>query len=599
MLVNSIVYNHVVPWWMPMQLTNAGSVTSLRLGSYVLGKRLGGGGMGDVFAATHALMKSRPVAVKVLKPHLTGNAHFVQRFLREIEALAGIKPHPNLIRVEYADFVDGIPYLVMEFVEGMDLEQILKNQGPLSDADACGVICQAALGLTAIDAAHLVHRDLKPSNLMLTKDGVVKILDLGLARLRMTDEARDDLTPSHCLLGTMDYMAPEQAENPKCVDIRADIYSLGCTLFKLLTGRAPFGGLGSAAKKMEAHAHFSFPSLPDSVRSELREAIGKMTAKLPGDRYLSPADLVNDLAALSCDSDLAALSARSANSPMNEVTIDFATRVTQDRATVEESPSAQVPPKAPRHNRRRWQMVAFAVAVAAAIGAGAFALSLLSGPAVPIVRELDSLEPFLLHPLLDRAPVPIVWNRAGGDASFEFDAKRQQLAISFPENAMFQLGNINSQNFTFQISIKQTMWTSGTGIFWGYRNDELPNGSNCEAVFQFLAVTRRTNPDRFFLVRGRGEVVTDKFGQRRITSEGQYESPLDDPIGEQILIAKVFQDRLHSVTMQGKGMERIVSREANEEYAPIDYRGRIGTINVLAASVYRNASIKLEPTSDN
>ncbi len=570
-----------------------------RLGSYVLSKCLGGGGMGDVYAATHDLMKARPVAVKVLKPHLTGNTHFVQRFLREIEALAGVKAHPNLIRVEYADFVDGIPYLVMEYVHGKDLDHVLKYQGSLSAADASAVIHQAASGLAAIHAAHFVHRDLKPSNLMLARDGVIKILDLGLAKLRLPEEARDELTGSHCQMGTMDYMAPEQAENPRNVDIRADIYSLGCTYFKLLTGRAPYSQFASPAKKTDAHANVPFPGLPDAVPDDVRRIIGKMTAKSPADRYSSPADLVKDLEKAISGSDLVALSARLPNPPEDEITADFATPVSKDRSTVAEASSpAAVPPPDVRY-RRRWPVLALVGALAISIGVFAVIAFTRPDAAEPSVRELDALEPFLLHPLLDKAPISLVWNRAGGDASFEFDPRRQQLAISFPENAMFQLGKVSSPNFTFQIGIKQNLWTSGSGVFWGYRDNALPAGSKCEAIFQFLKITRRSNPDRFFIVRGRGEVSTDKFGQRRISPEDQYESPMDDPIGEQILIVKIFQHRLHSVTMQGKRMEKVASREANEEYEPNDYRGGVGTINILAASVYRNALIKLDPTSDN
>lgn len=183
-----------------------------RLGPYVLGKRLGGGGMGDVYEAAHSLMSSRRVAIKLLKPELADKPQLVQRSLREISALGGVKAHPNLVRAEFADLADNVPYLVMEYVEGVDLNELLRWQGPFSVADACNCICQAAQGLEAIHQAGLVHRDLKPSNLMVTDDGVVKILDLGLARL--AEGLGDELTSANCILGTMDYTAPEQAEDP-------------------------------------------------------------------------------------------------------------------------------------------------------------------------------------------------------------------------------------------------------------------------------------------------------------------------------------------------------------------------------------------------
>lgn len=148
----------------------------------------------------------------------------------------------------------------MDFVEGEDLSRLLLHRGPLPSAAACEVVRQAALGLEAIRRAELVHRDLKPSNLILTPDGTVKILDLGLARLRKPESAGEELTPTNLQLGTFDYQAPEQADDPRNVDIRADIYSLGCTLYTLLTGRPPFYQHESAAKKIYAHAHLAFPA---------------------------------------------------------------------------------------------------------------------------------------------------------------------------------------------------------------------------------------------------------------------------------------------------------------------------------------------------
>src|ERR1043165_6469512 len=275
-----------------MPAPKEGTPVPQRLGPYVLGNYLGGGGMGDVYEATHRLMASRRVAIKLLKPHLADNPEFVKRFLREIAALGDIKAHPNLVRAEFADLAGNLPYLVMEYVEGVNLEKLLKLQGPLAIADACNVLYQATLGLKAIHEAGWVHRDLKPSNLILTQEGVVKILDLGLARLQITEGSQEELTSTNWILGTMDYMAPEQADNPRTVDIRADIYSLGCTLYKLLTGRAPYAAYSSAAKKIHAHAHEPFPELPESVPRALCDIAAKMVAKRPEDRFANPEALL-------------------------------------------------------------------------------------------------------------------------------------------------------------------------------------------------------------------------------------------------------------------------------------------------------------------
>jgi len=214
---------------------------------YRLEDLLGEGGMGTVWKARHTRL-DMVVALKVIGRRLSGDPAAEERFQREMKAVGRLR-HPNIIRAHDAGEAGGRAYLVMEYAPGVDLADLVKRRGLLPPADACEVVRQAALGLQHAHEAGLVHRDVKPSNLLLTPDGVVKVLDLGLARWDAAAEPvvanpgdstlHDELTGASRRLGTRDYVAPEQWRDPRAVDARADIYSLGCTLVYLLTGKPP------------------------------------------------------------------------------------------------------------------------------------------------------------------------------------------------------------------------------------------------------------------------------------------------------------------------------------------------------------------------
>ena len=227
-----------------------------RFGQYELEELIGQGGMGMVYRARHVKLDRR-VAFKVLPHTSPAHEHLVQRFEREMQAVGRLQ-HPNIVQAFDADEIEGIHYLAMEYVDGPDLSALLRKHGTFPVADACEVVRQAAVGLQHAYENGLVHRDVKPGNLMLDRSGTVKLLDLGLALLQTNPLAGSaELTSTGQLMGTVDYMAPEQAENTHDVDIRADIYSLGATLYALLTGAAPFAGAeySSTMKKMAALAN--------------------------------------------------------------------------------------------------------------------------------------------------------------------------------------------------------------------------------------------------------------------------------------------------------------------------------------------------------
>ncbi|MCO8123488.1 protein kinase [Stieleria sp. TO1_6] len=263
-----------------------------RIGPYELREKLGEGGMGTVFKAWHSRLR-RYVALKML-PHETANdAELLARFDREMQA-AGKLSHPNVVTASDADYRDGIHFLVMEFCDGMDLSKVIKRLGKIEVADACEIICQAADGLQHAHQHGLVHRDIKPSNLMLSRDGVVRILDMGLARLNTTD-ARE-LTSTGQVMGTFDYMSPEQASGSGAVDVRSDIYSLGMTLYKLLTGTFPFAPpqYDTTIKKLVAKASTPAPSVslhrPD-LPADVVQACDKMLMIDPDLRFADPKEL--------------------------------------------------------------------------------------------------------------------------------------------------------------------------------------------------------------------------------------------------------------------------------------------------------------------
>ncbi len=271
-----------------------GKGKSLTLGNYVLMEKIGAGGMGQVFKARHRRM-DRLVAVKLLPAAMTKNKDAIARFEREVKAAAKLR-HTNIVAADDADQANGVHFLVMELVEGSDLSALVKKNGPFSIEKAVNCILQAARGLEAAHAEGIVHRDIKPANLLLDKKGTVKILDMGLARIH-GDGGQAELTATGAVMGTVDYMAPEQARSTKTADARADIYSLGCSLFYLLTAKATYDG-DTLTEKLLAHQSDPIPELrkilPD-VPEQLAAVFRKMVAKKVEDRYQTMSEVISAL----------------------------------------------------------------------------------------------------------------------------------------------------------------------------------------------------------------------------------------------------------------------------------------------------------------
>ena len=290
------------------KLTSAGLLTAfqaeeitanrgqgLRLGAYKLLDRLGKGGMGHVFLGEHAVLGKR-VAVKVLSAGLRSDAGARRRFVREARAAAAID-HPNVVHVFDVDMDHDPPFLVMEFVEGVNLQVAVARRGTFTGGETAAVGVELARGLQAAAAHGLVHRDIKPANLLVNRVGGVKILDLGIVRF-VGDETQTNANSSNELLGTLDYLAPEQAVNPATVDPRADLYALGATLYFLLAGHPPFPG-ADFRRKLTAKLHVDPPpvhQLRPDVDAGLSLVIQTLLARDPDARYAAAVDVVAALA---------------------------------------------------------------------------------------------------------------------------------------------------------------------------------------------------------------------------------------------------------------------------------------------------------------
>lgn len=261
-----------------------------------------GGNMGLVFKARHRLL-DKVVALKLLPADWIAEPARLARFQREMRVMGQLE-HPNLVTAADARSVGDWHLVAMEWIDGVDLLELVRMQGSLPVAAGCEVARQAALGLQYAHQHNLIHRDIKPSNLMLSRAGTVKVIDLGLA---LTREDRVQLTERGLVLGTMSYCAPEQFQDASKVDIRADIYSLGCTLYQLLTGKAPYWQRKTFAEVVQAHLHEAFPGLAEAranIPAGLERVLARMTAKDPGARFNTPREVAEALEPFAQGADL-------------------------------------------------------------------------------------------------------------------------------------------------------------------------------------------------------------------------------------------------------------------------------------------------------
>ena len=276
-----------------------------QIGDYEIVRPLGRGGMGQVYLGRHSRLE-RLVAIKCIARHRQFDETAHQRFSAEMKHVGSLS-HPNIVQAFDAREADGMAVLVTEFIDGLNVNQIVKRQPAMSTGDACKIAMEVCEALGYVDSMNMIHRDVKPSNIMIDKQGQVKLLDLGLARLQSNDGGHE-LTATGQALGTVDYVAPEQINGSKDIDFRADIYSLGCTLYKLLTGRAPFDSVNypTALAKLNAHVNEQPAPAVGAVElpGKLQKLLSQMLHKDPNKRPQSYDDIKNVLKSYATPHDL-------------------------------------------------------------------------------------------------------------------------------------------------------------------------------------------------------------------------------------------------------------------------------------------------------
>jgi serine/threonine-protein kinase len=267
---------------------------SRRIGKYEIKKKIGAGGMGAVFLAIDSALK-RSVALKVLPHEKAANPTLVKRFNSEAQSAANLR-HENIVMIYEAGEADGLLYIALEYVDGKDVAHLVQKRGTIPIKRSIDIVRQMGLALQHAYKQGIVHRDIKPGNILIRRDGMAKLADLGLARA-VDENADTSITRAGTTVGTVDYMSPEQARNSKAADVRSDLYSLGCTWYFMLTGEPPFPD-GSMTNKLRAHAETPIPD-PRTINPAVSEAIvavlRRMTEKDPGRRYQTPDELLSDL----------------------------------------------------------------------------------------------------------------------------------------------------------------------------------------------------------------------------------------------------------------------------------------------------------------
>jgi len=293
----------------PELLSRSGTQSSAELGRLLIGEQLdhflleeyvGGGGMGAVFRATDTLL-GRAVAVKVLSRQHAIDEETTRRFRNEAQSAARLD-HENIARVYFVGVDRGWHYIVLEFVEGENVRDLVARHGPMPLPNVLEIALQVAEALQHAAGRDVVHRDVKPSNVLVTSDGHVKLVDMGLARLRQVEQSVEDITATGVTLGTFDYISPEQARDPRAADVRSDLYSLGCTMYYMLCARPPFPE-GTVLQKLLQHQGDQAPDcrqLREDIPDCVAAIVHKLLAKSPEDRYQQPQDLVGDLL-LACE----------------------------------------------------------------------------------------------------------------------------------------------------------------------------------------------------------------------------------------------------------------------------------------------------------
>jgi serine/threonine protein kinase len=516
-----------------------------RLGKYELLELLGGGGMGVVYRAMQTGLQ-RIVAVKVLSPRLAEAPSVVQRFHEEIRLVGtlGLRQE-HLVPAIDAEIAQGRAFLVMEYVDGIDLSRLVRRVGPLS-VEAVGEIgYQAAKGLQSLFEFGLVHRDVKPSNLMLA-DGLVRLLDFGLARCVGDRDDSTDLTAADQFLGTVDYVAPEQIRDPRRVDTRADIYSLGCTLFYLLTGRAPFTGRLSREDKCRAHQVEAPPDIrrirPD-VPQDLADVIMRMLEKDPPARFLRPADVVQSLKSYAGRGQLREVA---------RLSPQVAEWRTQVGSTID---LGNAVPRTQRPSRR------LAFTVTALILGAALIIPALWFSIPPATNDQPNPPGAkVAEPGTTVVPRTLLTADPAANSFFQVNEGTNRLHMVSDDLQLVKLGTIDRADAVIDISVEVSELKSKfgeAGIFVGHRD------SRDHEQSQFQLIRLGTAPDGEVYSRRTANYFHPKTPNSR-SSQGFSSISLTRALRVNTLTLKIVQGNLQQVSWNGQIVEEIAPAQGDE-----------------------------------
>jgi serine/threonine protein kinase len=578
---------------------------------------IGQGGMGTVYRGLHINLK-RPVAIKTLRLDRLERSGAIVRFVREME-LAGQLDHRHIVRATDGGESNGIYYLVMEYLEGCDLDKVLQQRKKLPPAEACELIRQAALGL-AYAHSTLVHRDIKPSNLWLTPNGIVKVLDFGLAQHyethRLGDQSADEATPQGFVIGTYDFLSPEQAAGGQ-VDARTDIYSLGCTLYKLVAGAAPFSGprFSTPAEKILAHKELEISKTPhfDEIPPSVGSVIQRMMAKNPDDRFETAHEVATTLAELSRGSQVAGLAQVTQSfQPLPKVLPEELSRLSIQIAP-NHAGSETKGPSQPTITLYLKITIIVGLAILAAVLAWLSTrppVAVTPNPlvAIPPVREpqgpidVDKLPAFKFHLLLKQKPLPLgipVENRL----RWIWHADDEVLDVKGPGSLLFSLGKTERFRWTFEVTANQMPWTGWCGVYWGYHpkpSEQFDPKDGIIGECQFMLLERTPEGavppllPAMRMVRGTGKLIRDNSGETTLGrhTKGDIRSIPIPIVGERTFSITVDGPRLRNASFGPIELPELTTPENNAIFQNIRYDGEFGVLTRGHATTFSNAKFK-------
>lgn len=611
-----------------------------QIGQYELIRSIGRGGGGEVFEAMHVRLRRR-MAVKVLSKKDVGDETIRRRFLREMESIGQLN-HPHIVHAYDAGEADGTLYLAMELVDGENVESLARRVGPLPVAEACEIVRQAALGLQHVHENKLVHRDLKPSNLLTSAAGV-KIADLGLALLDRDDSPDDQLTGHHTVLGTADYIAPEQTEKSHHVDIRADIYGLGCTLFRLLSGRPPYAtpDNDSPMKKMWAHQTHPIPNIQwfrSDVPSRLCELLQKLMAKAPQDRIAEPWMVAEALLPFSQASDVPSLiipglvgaptgsrssTERDRSDPQRTPSQSSQPTVVQDPTTASHRQSVVLvaltacvvcllvlsvvqyfrPPVESSGDSKSAQTTAVTAPIQPHVQSKPDEPKGVINPDEANAAAVDQqAAPIDLGPIATRwkselgmSPLDLPWGRPMDIGSARIDEGIGALVVQASKSIrLVQLGvaEPNDLGMTLQFKVHNQTLRGGYGVFLGYRKDKSDVPSFIE--FQSIAVLfmSATETEQTVIIRRTLDRYQIATGHSEYWRSRHVKLKLPNPSEALPFTVRTFRNKLLEVNFAGSNCADLCSDEQNSNYSPVDFEGPFGLFVNDASAWFSNPHLE-------